>query len=288
MDGNRVDDRLEWTEDELIERALQLRIEEEIMADEAALDDETRAQLQREIQEMRPQIDRRIDQLLRRRKVDWAWQRIRGGLRAASVAAAVLAVAFSGVCLASPAIREQLVSLIETGWRNQMTVSVNPTASEAADLPTVPADDPRLAYVFADWCLHYYPLEIPREYAYASTIYMESDINGDEFGFWYLTAEGREAWLERDYQVVTFRDPNDMTGDFITFEEDGRPGASYTYNTKYNGVAHRTIAGRDVIVVETGSTTKYIWQQDDHLLRINTSLSEAEIAPVIASVERIR
>lgn len=211
--------------------------------------------------------------------------RLRRGLRTALVAAAVLVVAFGGACLASPAIREQLFA---HNWGTFTEVHVDRSAEEAQSAMTVSPDDPRLRYVDPDWCLHYYPLELPRAY-HGFTSYsvgvMQSE---DSERFWYLTDEYREQWLKADYQQMVFRDA-DMTGQMLIFEEDGRPAAKTLFDTKYNEVKRESIGGKDVIVSDQGSSIVFVWMEGDHLLKLSGSgMSRRDMEAIFCSVERIR
>lgn len=117
MGRHEKDGRSESRETALLEQALLEEIEAEIRADEAAWDDEARQRIREEARQMRPRIDERMRQALRRQEAECARRRrLSHVLRGAAVAAAVLVLAFSGACMASPELLGQLNALMDRSW----------------------------------------------------------------------------------------------------------------------------------------------------------------------------
>jgi len=277
-------------EEEMLRRALADMAQEEIRA--AAQDNALDAEYERTLPGVQAHIARRTES---------APRRMRRSLRAVALIVAVL-VTFSGVCLASPEIRENLFTLVENtvGGYTQLRVESTGTP-EAADSPvTVDADDPRLAYVHPDWCLHYYPLEIPRYYSSVETSYVESptdtlmtrvDEAGNEWvepsGFYYLTDDFREMWLERDRQMITFRT---VDGDgYYEFIEDGAANSRYDVDTKLDEMNIEIIDGKEVYVIErSGGDTTFVWQEGDHMLTLTSNDFRYQMEYVFSTIERIR
>ncbi len=256
----RKEDRLyEQWEAALLERALQEQIEDEIRADEAAFDEAEMQQLRQKLAEMRPGIDRRIDQALRqcRAREDWRL-RLRRGLRTAASAVAVLAVAFSGFCLASPAIRAQLFQMSALDRRTHTQIDMD-------------VDWNRLATVPEEWLGHYYPMYIPER---LSRVEM-SDM---------MTPED-------DYYWVQFLNPQDEN-DNVCFDEigygDENSRTTVDVDTEGALVYHETMKGFDVMVIEQDYGITFIWQDGTHILYLSGGTDMEEMEKIFEYVERIR
>lgn len=255
-----VEDKLyEQWESALLERAMQEQIEDEIRADEAAFDEAEMEQLRAELLEMRPRVNRRIDRALRRHSARQTWrQRLRSGVRAAAAAVAVLAVAFSGFCLASPAIRAQLFQMSAVDYRTHTRIDMD-------------VDWNRLASVPDEWLGHYYPMYIPER---LSRVEM-----------------GDELFPEADDYAVQFFDPQDEN-DNVCFEETGygKENSKTTINVDTEGalVYHETMKGFDVMVIEQDYGITFIWQDGTHILYLSGGPDMEEMKKIFENVERIR
>lgn len=280
-------------EEALIRQALTALVQDEM--DQAEADETLAAEYRRTL----PAVQKHVEAACAPEE-EQKPRRGRRSLRAALLIAAVL-VAFSGVCLASPEIRENLFVLVEStvGGRTQLHVQSAGDPEPSDSLITVDPDDPRLRYVHPDWCLHYYPLEVPSSLNdvnvqgvnanWSQTMWEvryegEDELRKVESGFYYLDDEAREAILAYDYQEIVFENPdNDEV--FIRFTEDGREMNCVTYDKE---AVWEKIDGRDVAVIEENDMTTYVWQEDDHLLTLSSSVGRWEMDAIFASIERIR
>ena len=281
MKDRKIIDMLDAREEQLMRQALAQLAEEEIRAakDDASLDEGAEAvaaAVQRHIARAEKPVRRSV----------------RRSLRVAAVLAAVL-VTFSGVCLASPEIRNGLFRFAEKQWGRYREVRMYYEGAEDAEFAVaVLKDDPRLEYVWEGWPLHYYPLYLPENYRdgmklytfqYAPTFKTETDT---------LTAEEQQylaQLVESDYLAMEFYSTDPQQRNTITFAENGRKNAIIDFESVTNEISRMQIAGRDVQIVRAGSSYRCFWQQDDHILMLNaTGLPWDEVEKIIGSVERIR
>lgn len=287
--ANEREDALygKW-EDLLIEQALSDQILAEMDALQAAHSQPEWERIGQKLQRMRPEADGRVEKMLRRYdKHMLLRRRAMNLLRTAAVAAVTVCVGFSGICLASPNLREQLITLVESTWGTYTSLHVDQALFGRDGLPLVERDHPLLQYVHPDWCLHYYPLEVPRYFNNVQTSGIaNASYNGDE-ALPYMTEEQRSLTLEYDFQSITFLVPN-APSRYYVFTEDGRPNNSMSYDTRYQDVCKETIDGTDVTVIAHGGLTTFVWQEDDHLLKLISTESMDDMIAVFKSVERIR
>lgn len=283
-------------EEALIRQALTALVQDEM--DQAAADETLAAEYRRTL----PAVQKHIEAACPPKAEQKPPRRGRRSLRAALLIAAVL-VAFSGVCLASPEIRENLFAMVQNTYGGYTRLHVQHSGEkleDSADLITVDPDDPRLAYVHPDWCLHYYPLEMPRYYSSVETSYIESPRNtlmrrvdeaGNEWietsGFYYLTDEFRAMWLKRDRQMITFRG---VGGDrYYEFIEDGTGNSRYDVDTELDEMKIEIIDGKEVYVIErSGGDTTFVWQEGDHMLTLTSNDFRYRMEYVFSTIERIR
>lgn len=292
--------RYDQWEDALLKAVLLDEIEAEIAEDQRQLSDDERAAIEQQGRRMAPAMERWIEGKVKRMNRSWN-NTLRNALKTTVAAALTLCLGVGGVCVASPEIRENLFVLVESaiGGRTQLYVNHTGTTQDSADLITVEPDDPRLRYVHPDWCLHYYPLEIPSAYNdvtvqgmnanWSQVMWKVQDEWEDEprlveSMFYYLDDEAREKILEYDYQEIIFENP-DNDEMVIRFTEDGRWMNHVNYDKK---AVWKQVDGKDVAVIEENGMTTYVWREDDHLLTLASSVGGWYMDAIFSSVERIR
>ena len=274
---------------------LRQAVTDELMAEinvlEAQMDTDA---LRRQAAQLRLPMQRRMAAEKKRIKTAQAWYSLARFAQTAAVVVLVLGVGFGGICLASPELREQLFALVEQHWGNHSVLKLTYTGTENDGqpeyTPTVAADDPRLENVWDKWCLHYYPLYLPGGYADGEKqMTMPEEVG--ELNNWnedYINDAARARMLEIDEAAITFTSTAPSQRNAIRFIEIARIGARATYESEINEVSRVEIDGREVTVVQAGSSTRCYWQQDDHMLMLSCTLDMAEIEKIIANVERIR
>lgn len=239
----------------LIRQAVRERIDEQILRDERSCPDAERSRLAAELAEMHPRVKRRIERALRKRRAALSWKKRLGeALRSAAVAVAVLAVAFSGLCLASPAIRAKLY---------QMRMVRHDTHTEIS----MDVDWSRLERVPEKWQGHFYPLYVPER---LSEVYVTE--------------------ADADAQSIMFLNPQDEN-DNLYFSETGYDsidfGAGMAVDTENAQISYETINGRSVMVVVQAYGITLIWQDGTHVLMLAGGTDMEEMTTVYENVDRI-
>lgn len=270
----------------MLRRALKDMAQQEIRA---ALRDETLdADYERTLSGVQAHIARKT-----------AVSRPRRSLRIAAVLAAALVV-FSGACLASEEVRDNVLALVETAFGRNIQVRAVNTNEADKEPVTVEPDDVRLRYVYPDWCLHYYPLEIPSHFTKVDVAYGQprtatmithvtdgGNVQSWESGFYFLSDDARAKWLAEDYQEITFTSA-EMGGRFYHFIEDGRVDNEARLDSISQNITHESIDGKEVLVVEDNGLISFIWQEDGHLLTLTSNDERIQMEYVFSTVERIR
>lgn len=281
MKDRKIIDMTDAREEQMIRQALAQLAEEEIRAaqDDASLDEGAEA-IAAAVQRHIARTEKPVRKSLRR------------SLRAVAVIAAVL-VTFSGVCLATPEIRNGLFRFTEKQWGRYREVRMHYEGTEDAELAvTVLTDDQRLEYVWEGWPLHYYPLYLPEDYRNGEKLYTFQYATTSKTDAAELTAEEQQylaELVETDYLAMEFYSTDPQKRNAITFAENGQNDAIIDFESVTNEVSRMEIDGRDVQVVKAGSSYRCFWQQDDHILILNANgLPWNEVEEIIANVERIR
>lgn len=164
-------------------------------------------------------------------------------------------------------------------------------AGESEYLPTVAADDPRLADVWEDWALHYYPLYLPGGYQNGSRMQHvpEAAIKANGGSSTNLNDEAKAILLAEDTCALFIYSTDENERSQIVFSEGGRQDVRFTYENKTNDVIQKNIGGCDVTIVHAGSSYRCYWNQDDHVFALTTTgLPLDEVEKIVENVERIR
>lgn len=274
--------------DEMMKQALTEEILAEISALEAALDERDRRGLREQAAAFRPLAEKRLLRKLREANTQNYKRRLFRWARVAAVAVLTLCVGFGGVCLASPEIRENLFRFVEKQWGRYREVKMYYEGGENVQYATaIAADDPRLAYVWNEWPLHYYPLYLPEEYLTGERCFTWQGQPGTK-----ITEEEQayaDALIAADLAAMQLYSTTPDERNYITFAESGQKNFTADFESETNEIIEKTIDGRDVIMVKIAGSYRCYWQQDDHILTLSTTgITQDEVEKIIAGVERIR